>query len=84
MCTVFEIQVGRASDKNCRGILKSNLRQQCLNEIFAEDSILYSNKRFVIYLGIFPSINHCIVKNQATFLSPLFSFLAVVTRPQET
>ena len=64
MCTVFEIQVCiELRQKIVEEILKSNLRQQCVNKTFAEDSIVNPDNPFVIYLGIFSRINHCIDKN---------------------
>ena len=54
MCTVFEIQVYiDLQQKIVEAILKSNLRQQCVNKTFAEDSFLNRDNRFIIYLGIF-------------------------------
>ena len=60
--------------KIVEAILSSNLRQQCVDKTFAEDSILNPDNRFVIYLGILSRISHCIDKNQATFLSSLLIF----------
>ena len=54
MYTVFEIQVHiDLQQKIVEAILKSDLRQQCVNKTFAEDSFLNPDNCFVIYLGIF-------------------------------
>ena len=60
--------------KIVEAILSSNLRQQCVDKTFAEDSILNPDNRFVIYLSILSRISHCIGKNQATFLLSLLIF----------
>ena len=75
MCIIFEIQVCiELRQKIVWAILKSNLRQQCINKTFAEESILNSDNSFVIYLDIFSRINHCIDKNQTSFLPSLLVF----------
>ena len=38
--------------KIAEAILSSNLRKQCFNKTFAEDSILNPDNRFVIYVAI--------------------------------
>ena len=55
-------------------ILSSNLTQQFISKTFAEDSILNSDNRFVIYVGILSKINNYKNKNQATFQSPPLVF----------
>ena len=76
MCNVFEIQICRElRQKILEAILKSSLRQQCINKSFAEDFILNpdnpDNRPLPRY---FFEINRCIDKKQAIFLLPVLVF----------